>query len=222
LAQVMGGNYETAGRMWIRRIAFDAIRKHPTVYVKFVWTMMYNYFRPAPDYDFRYYLQNRAWLFYIDKRFSPERGNAFMVRLGKEFASGPPPAQVLITASTTEAPVDLQDRVLISPTRGWRIYELTHLMRFRFFEYWFWSAMILVGFVSGGVVLVWSRFTHEGAFVVFIVATSAIGASLVVSLVEYSQPRYSYPMEWSYGVVAVLLPLLVVSSPHRLGRRPRR
>ena len=46
----------------------------------------------------------------------------------------------------------------------------------------------------------------------FIVAVSALGASLVVSLVEYSQPRYSYPMEWAYGVCAVLLPLLFVRS----------
>ena len=63
--------------------------------------------------------------------------------------------------------------------------------------------------------LIRSRMRDDAAFVLFIVSISAVGASLVVSLVEFSQPRYSYPMEWAYGICAVLLVLVVF-----LRRRP--
>jgi hypothetical protein len=47
---------------------------------------------------------------------------------------------------------------------------------------------------------------------VFVLTASAVGASLVVSLVEYSNPRYSYPMEWVYGLAVVLFPLLFIQE----------
>lgn len=208
IAQVMGGHYETVGRAWIRRIAFDSIRKRPGVYARFVWAMMYNYYKPAPDFDFRVYLQNRAWLFYIDKRFSRERGNAFMTRLGRELADGTPPRDVIVTSFDPAAQMDLNERIVIRPTRLWRVYEVTHRIRQNLFEFWGWSYAVFVALIGSTFVLVRTRGRDGAAFVLFIITISALGASLVVSLVEYSQPRYSYPMEWVYGLSVVLLPLL--------------
>jgi hypothetical protein len=208
IAVKLGGNYETVARTWIRRVAFDAIKKRPVVYAKFVYTMMHHYYRPTEDYDFRAYLQNRAWLYYVSRNFSAEKGDAFMVRLGKEFADAVPPPAVVITDFDPATPKDLQDRVLIPPTRGWRVYDFTHRIRYRVYDSWFWPFGLLVALVCSGWVLVRTRMRHHGAFVVFIVAVSTLGASLVVSLVEYSQPRYSYPMEWAHGLSVVLLPLL--------------
>ena len=209
IAQVMGGEYETIGRFWIRRIASDSIRKHPDYYVKFVYAMLHHYYKPAPDYDFRVYLQNRSWLIYVQRHFSPERGNAFMVRLGKEFATSAPPPSLVITNFDPNTRVDLGERVIATPTTGWRIYELTHILRKRLFEYWAWSASVLAGLIASVIFLLRSRMRDDVAFVLFIVSASAVGASLVVSLVEFSQPRYSYPMEWAYGICALLLVLVV-------------
>ena len=216
--QMGGGHYETVGRQWIRRISFDSIGKHPDYYAKFVWSMLYLYFKPAPDYDFRVYLQNRAWLFYVARHYSPAKGDAFMARLGKEFATEPPPPTVLITEPDPNVAMDLGDRVLILPTQAWRVYHATHVMREALFQYWAWSAAIAIGLVGSLVVLVFTRLRHQPAFAVFIVTVSAVGASLVVSLVEYSQPRYSYPMEWAYGMSAVLLPLLFLRTTARAAR----
>jgi hypothetical protein len=207
VAQVMGGPYDTVGRTWIRRIASDSIRKRPTVYVKFVWAMLYNYFKPTADFDFRAYLLNRVSAVYIDGRFSRSKGNAFMVRLGKEFADGAPPPGIVVTSYDTSVPMNLDERVRIAPTRLWRMYDLTESLRKDLFESWLWPCAVFTGLLISGVVLVGSRFHHGGAFVLFIVTISAVGASLVVSMVEYSQPRYSYPMEWVYGLSVVLLPL---------------
>lgn len=220
-----GGRYKTADREWIRRIAFDSIRKHPVYYAKFVVSMLYLYFKPAPDDDFRVYLQNRAWLFYVARHYSPEKGKAFMVRLGKEFAREPPPPTLIITESDPNVPMNLSERILIPPTVGWRVYYLTHLARHAFFEFWAWPICMFVGLIASLIVLARTRFRHDGAFVLFIITISAVGASLVVSLVEYSQPRYSYPMEWVYGMSAVLLPLLLMRSTTpspgtRTDRRP--
>lgn len=217
IAQMMGGHYETTGRFWIRRIAFDSIAKHPMYYGKFVYAMLFNYFRPAPDFDFRAYLMNRAWTHYVARTFAPEKGNLIMVRMAKEQADGVPPPGIIVTSFDPNETMDLQDRVLISATWKWRVYEMTHRARRFFFQRWIWTLSVFVGLGASVFVLWRSRLRHDAAFAVFIITISAVGASLVVSLVEFSQPRYSYPMEWAYGMSAVLLPLLFARpQPERI------
>jgi hypothetical protein len=212
IAIKMGGTYETDARQWIRRISFDAIRKRPDQYAKFVFTMLFQYFRPIPEYDFRAYLQNRASVFYIVRLFSAEKDNAFMVRLGKEHADQSPPPAVVITNPDPAVAMDQNDRIVLTPTRAWRIYDVTHRIRRGVFQRVIWPAAVPIGLLASIVVLARTRLRHDGAFAVFVITISAIGASLVVSLVEFSQPRYSYPMEWTYGVSLVLLPLLFVKG----------
>jgi len=204
IAQQLGGEYETAGRAWIRRIAIDSIRKHPDYYLKFVSTMLYMYFRPADDYDFRAFLRNRVQQAYVRRDFDPAKGNPFMVRLGKEYATGAPPPSVVITNFDEKAAVDLGERIIFVPTLGWRVYHVTQRLRENLFEYWAWSAAVGVGLLLSAIVLVRTRFSDGAAFALFIVSVSSVGAALVVSMVEYSQPRYSYPMEWAYGICAIL------------------
>ncbi len=213
IAVKLGGRYETSARPWIRRVAFDAIRKRPILYTKFVYTMMYNYFKPTSDYDFRAYLQERAWQAYVSGYFKPGKADSFLVTLGKGFEGHGPPSSVVITDFDADSSTNLGDRILILPTRGWRVYELTHDLRLHVFDSWYRNLGVLAGLVGSVFVLVRSRFRHDAAFVVFILSVSVLGASLVVSLVEYSQPRYSYPMEWAHGLAIVLLPLLFMKAP---------
>jgi hypothetical protein len=221
IAQMMGGHYETTGRYWIRRIAFDSIAKHPLYYGKFVYAMLFNYFRPAPDYDFRLYLQNRAWVHYVARTFAPEKGNGIMTRMAKELAAGIPRPPLVVASFDTNDVMDLQDRVLLPATWKWRLYHLTHRARQFFFERWIWTMAVFAGLLASTYLLMRSRVRHDGAFVLFIVTVSALGASLVVSLVEFSQPRYSYPMEWAYGMSAVLLPLLASRFAQQSGTAAR-
>jgi hypothetical protein len=213
IATKLGGNYETAARPWIRRVSFDAVRKRPDVYAKFVTTMMYFYFKPFPDYDSRAYVQNRAWMYYVSRGFVPGGAEQLTGRLRQEFdAAVTPPPSVAITNRDPAVPIDLQDRVIVLPTAPWRVYDITHHLRFRLYDRWFWPIGTLVALLASMVVLARHRLRHHGAFCVFILSIAVLGASLVVSLVEWSQPRYSYPMEWAYGMSVVLLPLAFMKS----------
>jgi hypothetical protein len=213
VAMRMGtGNYETSGREWIRRIAFDAIRKQPDVDAKFVYSMLYNYFRPWQEFDFRSYLMNRTQALFVERRYSASHGNPLLPRVGKEFADGTPPSNVIVTSFDPAAPIDLSERVLITPTPGWRLYELTHRWRRVVFNRWVWPAAAMFTLVVSVAFLVGTRGRSVGAFAAFIVTVSMVGASLVISLVEYSQPRYSYPMEWTYFIAPLLLVLVGVRS----------
>ena len=206
VAMRMGtGDYETSGRQWIRRIAFDSIRKQPEIYSKFVFAMLYNYFRPWPEEDFRGYLMNRTQALFVERRYSATKQNPLLTRIGKEFADGTLPANIVVTNFDPAAPLDLSERVLLRLTPGWRVYERTHLLRRAVFNRWLWPALALFTLLVSAVVLLASRGRNSAAFAAFIVTVSMVGASLVISLVEYSQPRYSYPMEWTYYVGPLLL-----------------
>lgn len=212
IAVRLGGRYETTARGWIRRISFDAIRKKPHIYAKFVATQLFYYFEPTEDYDFRAYLRNRAWALYVDDKFTPGLGAPLHIRMAKEFATSSPPSAIVVTNTDVKAPIDLANRVIVSPTRAWRVYDFTHRARAQLYDTWLWPLAALVALLSSIVVLYRTRLRHHGAFAVFILTISTLGACLVVSLVEYSQPRYSYPMEWAYGIAAVLLPALWLRS----------
>ena len=210
IAMRMGdGNYEKSGRAWIRRISFDSIGKHPDVYAKFVFAMLYNYFRPWPEDDFRSYVVNRVQALYVERRFSKAQNNPVLTRMAREFADGTPPAGVVLTNADPAAPVPLGDRILLAATPASRLYDLTYSLRTSLFTRWLWRVLALVTLCVSTVLVVTSRGRSTAAFAAFIVTVSMLGASLVISLVEYSQPRYSYPMEWTYFVAPLLLLMLV-------------
>ena len=212
IALTMGGRYETGSRAWIRRIGIDAIRKRPMRYVKFVYAMLRLYFRPSGDYDFRSKMQSLAETYYVQRSFSASRGDALVTRLGKEFADASAPPGVVIMNNDPAARIEPSERIVVEPTTLWRIYDVTLRLRKLIFQLQIWPIALAVGLVASALLVVRTRARHDAAFALFIVAISAVGASLVVSLVEYSQPRYSYPMEWTYGVAVVLLPLLWINA----------
>jgi hypothetical protein len=222
-AMMLGGAfYDSRNRGWIRTIAIDSIKKHPVIYVKFVFTMLCLYYHSVwsgSDFDFRAYLMNRAWLFYVDKHFARQKGNGLMVRLGKEFADGAPPKTVTIFDYGEGVARPISEEVMLAATPSWRAYYALLRVRRAIFANILWSVVFLAMFVLSTVGLVKSRGRERGRFILFILTVSVVGASMVVSLVELSQPRYSYPMEWVYYLSVVLLPLAMGS---RKSGGPRR
>jgi hypothetical protein len=208
-----GGGYERTGRTWIRRIAFDSIRKRPIVYAKFVYSMLYNYYRPWPESDFRGYVMSRSDVLFVQRRFSRSKGNALMTRVAKELADAAPPPTVVLTNADPAVPIDVGERVLLQPTPGLRLYRMTYALRTWAFSRWLWPLAALLTLLASTVVLAQTRGRSAAAFAAFIMTISLLGASLVISLVEYSQPRYSYPMEWTYFIAPLFVPLLVARRP---------
>jgi hypothetical protein len=171
--------------------------------------MLYQYFRPWQEDDFRWNIINRSRALFVERLYSGDKGNPVATRMAKELAEGAPPATVIITNPDPAVPLEMGDRILLTPTTGWRLYELTLLLRRTVFSSWMWPALAMGVLVLSTVVLIGSHGRNVAVFGAWITTISMVGASLVVSLVEYSQPRYSYPMEWVYYVAPLLLALVI-------------
>jgi len=210
VSMLLGGKfYDRENRQWIRKISFDSIKKHPYIYFKFVVTMLRNYYTMPGEGHFSAYLLNRIKLIYIDHHFSARRGIEVMVKMGKEFADSPPPKTVIINENI-DPQSELSKRVALVETPLLHAYNITCYLKRLLFTSQIWIFGFFVVMVTSFVKLVASRFRDNAAFIMFILTISNLGASLVVSLVEYSQPRYSYPMEWIYYYsVLVGIPLLL-------------
>ncbi len=208
IADVTGGWGTPDHHKWLMKLSYDAIKKHPSLFYKHLETMMIYYFKSfMVEDDFRAHLVNRIRMYYLDKHFSAEKGNAFMVQLGKEYADGSPPPKAILHHD--------ENRVEIPPTPAWKLYETQRKVRNKLYRspnvvyLYFFAIAASLGF------LIYHRGRHKGAFMMFVMTISAFGAALIVSLVEYSQGRYSYPMEWTYPLSIIMLPLLLLEKPAR-------
>jgi hypothetical protein len=210
VSMLLGGKYyDRVNRQWIRKISLDSIKKHPDIYLKFVVTMLRNYYTMPGEGHFSAYLLNRIKVIYIDHHFSARRGIEVMVKMGKEFADSPPPKNVIINENIDpQSPLSKQVALVETPLL--HAYNLIYYLRTLLFTSEIWIFGFFIVMITSFVKLVASRFRDTAAFIMFILTIGNFGASLVVSLVEYSQPRYSYPMEWVYYYsVLVGIPLLL-------------
>lgn len=210
VSMLLGGKYyDGVNRQWIRKISLDSIKKHPYIYFKFVVTMLRNYYTMPSEEHFSGALYNRIKVIYIDHHFSARRGIEVMVKMGKEFADSPPPINVIVN-NNIDPKSPLSDQIALIKTPLFRAYSITYYLKRLLFTSQLWIVGFIIVMVASFVKFVASRFSDTAAFVMFILTISNFGASLVVSLVEYSQPRYSYPMEWIYYYsVLVGIPLLL-------------
>ena len=193
-------------RPWIRTIALSSIRSHPATYVKFVWSMAYLFVVDNIRWraDFADFIRGRALTLLTqagqaEQRQRPDTNELIAHHFDAARAYG-------IAIGEACAVPDGVGR--IAPTWPRRAYRLLQRARDVIFGHTVWVALYLVVFVAAAVRLAAARGRHEGAFVIVTVGMCAIGAALVVCLVEYAGHRYSYPTEFIYFVVVALSPLL--------------
>jgi hypothetical protein len=194
---ISNDNYGINSRKLIRTISIDSILNKPIIYSKFVVTMLINYYKPATELDVREYLINRAWMLYIVKPYSSDNTEVMYKRMIKEFNSGEVNKKIIINDYNTNNSMNISDRIVIPSDFSFKFYLILHKIKKIFFTNWIWPSFIFIGFFVSLVILIRSKFNDLNSFVLFLVCLSSISSALVVSLVEYSQPRYSYPMEWS-------------------------
>jgi SAM-dependent methyltransferase len=128
--------------------------------------------------------------------------------MAKEFADSAPPPTVAIAAAATASGAPGYELIAVAPTKLWRLYRVLYLLHDRILVTVLpvWCFIMLTLWSS---VALWrTRASDPVVFAVFVLCVSIIGASLVVSLVEYSQPRYSYPMDWALFMTVPLLVLM--------------
>ncbi|MBF0458500.1 MAG: glycosyltransferase family 39 protein [Nitrospirae bacterium] len=87
----------------------------------------------------------------------------------------------------------------------YKIFSKLHRLLFRSL---LWPALNLYIFVMSVYYLIRCRYRNTGAFILFIMSSSAIMSALIVGLSTFPNIRYSYTTEFIYYAGAALLPIL--------------
>ena len=208
-----GGTYRES-RGWLRTVAFDSIRKQPTLYMKFVATQMWlqYVFNIRYQIDFAAFIRNRIAALYLTDTYTPGVGTPAHVAIAKEYALKPTTPSFFLIRHGVAQPVPVLHDLSMS-----RAFYLD-LIDFRreFFARGFWVVVFAVGLLLSAVRLARSGFRHRGAFVAFVLTISVFGASLLIALVEYGGYRYSFVMEYVYYLP--IIPLIFMRPPVEAGR----
>jgi len=203
IAMSLAGNYENESRKWIRTIAFDSIKKNPKYYSKFLFTMLSLYYIPSNEFVIDAYLKQRISTFYVEKYFSKSRGIEILTSMGKNQADSTPPISSRILDYDAKSQIDLNYRIQLEPTP---LLMVNHAIVKLLLEKWPKDLLLILFFFTPlSLLLTYRRSGFNQLFIIKLVLFSGVFmASLVVSAVEYSQPRYSYPMQWALEVLAIL------------------
>ena len=186
-----------ANRKYIKQASVIAIERHPKYYAKFVWTNVVYFFDPiAARYEFYGTLQERA------KEHYSGRDRGYALPYAKEYLAGSPPPAITLTGHGTDATAALRQTFLR------RMHEAVQSEHWAIFQRAIWKWIYVATLVLSTILLVVRRGRDPATFLVFLITLYPLGASLVVSLVELSIERYSYPTEFVYYLSAALFPLL--------------
>ena len=180
-----------------------AIRKHPVLYAKRIWANLAAFYFMAIDYHFEFYtfLKDRVRDEFIAK--TPE----YSVMLsGRGHVAPPIPPAIHIVGADGELDAVLAPRVL---TRVHVAWERTH-WRFFMSTYWVWGYLVVLALSLAQLIRFRGR--HLGAFLLFILTLVALGAGLVVSLVEIGMNRYSCPTQFVLYMAVASAPLLWIRA----------
>jgi hypothetical protein len=184
-------------RSILKETAEMAIRRHPKLYAKFVWTNLVFFFR-AIDYRFSFVsnIEERARDHYVNKERS------YDLQMAKEYADAKPPSSIEITK------VDNLTMVHISGSAWRRLQNFVEIQHLQIFQGPIWCWGYFVMFALGLAQFVRFKGKHLGAFIVCILTSILLGAALLVSSVELALPRYSYPTQFIYYLAIAVMPLL--------------
>lgn len=193
IAKITGGWGTPEWRSWLLRLSADSIKQNPSAFIKHYVVMMYSYYYYAFDYwNFRDYIQNRVKIYYIDKHFSEGRGLPEHSRIAKEFAD---PKFLPAAISIDGSKISFLDKSM------YKIYLMQKVLFSKVLSLKMWLILLPIWLLLSLCILIKSRGFNEYAFIAFILSMAHLGNASIVSLVEYSQPRYSYPLEWTYYLI---------------------
>ena len=193
----LGSGDYLRSRANMRAVSLIAIRRHPVLYAKFVWTGLVEYYR---DVGYKFDIESSIAF--------RERGNPLYGMSGSHpdemaarLAAAPGRA-----ASTTASPVGEaasgQERLV----RG--IQHLWQRAHAAIFQNTAWCLAYFAVLILSAVQCARSRGRETGVFLLLVLTLIPLGASLVVSLVVISADRYSYPTQFIYYLSVAMLPLL--------------
>ncbi|MBF0319673.1 MAG: hypothetical protein HQL01_07720 [Nitrospirae bacterium] len=123
--------------------------------------------------------------------------------LCKEYANPKPLPYFIMAAS------ECGDIVYYTPTFIQRVhYKIFSKLHKLLFRNLLWPIINFIIFGMSVFYLIRSKFSNTGAFILFIMSSSAILSALVIGLSAHEDVRFSYTTEFIYYTVAALLPIL--------------
>ncbi len=185
------GSY-MGSRRYIKQVSMLAIRKHPTLYARWVWANMVVFFRGV------------GYTFDVESALAYRGAGPAATRTfdsGAAHAEGP--------GGGAREGEPLMERTVESAQRGWQAVHGFVFQR----VVWSWAcgAMLL----ASAVQLARHRGRHLGALILLVLTLMPLGAGLVVCLVETALDRYSYATQFIYYLAVALAPLLWVKAAPR-------
>jgi hypothetical protein len=196
-------------RNFVRDTSVIAIRRHPSLYAKFVWVNLVEYFGGIGyKFDLDSSLEYRA-----TAPLPTEVTPADLTAPEGRPAHPTPPRRDSGAAVGDASGLEYLLKKLGLAWQGF------HGAVFQNVAWsWAWLAVMVLSLVR----LVASRGRHQGAFLLFALTLIPLGASLVVCMVEVALDRYSYPTQFICYLSVALCPLLWGASGAGAARAPAR
>ncbi|RME04540.1 MAG: hypothetical protein D6805_02675 [Planctomycetota bacterium] len=194
---------------YMHKIAKNAILHHPEICLKIALTTLITYFwdNVLVDWNFYLFLPQRYNVLYASPPYATY-SPSFQKSLLKEYYP-PPPHFLSNFYRSQDNPPQTHLKSYLLPK-----FHLAYLhMHNLFWRKRFWPLAFFCVLLASTLVLLKTKFQHQGAFLLSSLTLSCLGAALIVSLVQMPLTRYSYPTEFIYYLSLTLCPLLGHKSP---------
>ncbi|MFH0732506.1 MAG: hypothetical protein V2A72_06255 [Candidatus Omnitrophota bacterium] len=200
-------------RYWYRRISKDAIAKYPAVYTKLFLVNMARYHWLYMKYDTDFYdeVAQRYKFLYIDKGYMSAPTDELKRGMLREYYD-PRPLKFfeVKTADNGQVSVACKQTLLKEIHDNFRLKIQQPIFRKSF-----WSVIMFAVFLLSFFVLLSSKFTHTGAFILFVMVSAAVLSGLITSLSNFTLIRYSYTLEFVNYLSLALLPMLMMKGQEK-------
>lgn len=193
----------------VKSLIKKSVLKHPDLYAKFIWTNLFYFYKDLElgKVDIYPVLANSSYNFLTDS-------NGGLYHLSGEISKEYYNMRTLEFASFQGAGEDVI--VTLTDTNLKMLHMDWQSLHWKLFHQDFWVIAFFIVFGVGTTKLVISRYSHLGAFILFILSITVMGASLLTSLSEPSLERYAYPTEFIYYLSVALLPLLWLEGKNEI------
>ncbi len=198
---------------FIKEISFDAIKKHPGIYAKFVVSNFIFFFANLRT-DVDYYEQLKAIYTRttIDKKYISELASGRW----RQVSSGKQDNSAIISFFSDEIEkqknldyikLNKDDIVELKSTVLMILYMIYAKINNIIFRNFLWLLLYFVILIFSFYICLKSRLKSVDAFIPFVFAMMFLSNAVLVSLVEVSLTRYSYTVEF---VIFFSLPFLIL------------
>lgn len=198
---------------YLKQISFDAVKKHPDIYAKFFISNFVQYFRNiSKTFELRPKYEGVYKSIVIDKRHltALEKGGWQQVSTNEsDYAKVADlyRQNEIRTAGLEYFEIAGPEKIILEDTFIFSMYEIYEKIYNVLFRNYFWLISGFAVFCYSLIRIIKSKFADDDALIYFLLGLIYGTKALMVSLVESSLERYSFPVEF---VLYLSIPFLVI------------